>query len=55
MNELESLKFSLKEKEEKLKNFDTNIFTLNLEVQELITEISDLENQIKQMEEKNDE
>lgn len=51
IDELNELNFSLQEKKEKIKKYNTNIFTLNLEMQDLMSEISELEQQIKDLEE----
>ena len=47
MSKIDELNFSLQEKKEKIKKYNTNIFTLNLEIQDLMSEISELEQQIK--------
>ena len=51
MSKIDELNFSLQEKKEKIKKYNTNIFTLNLEMQDLMSEISELEQQIKDLEE----
>ena len=51
MSKIDELNFSLQEKKEKIKKYNTNIFTLNLEMQDLMSEISKLEQQIKDLEE----
>ena len=51
MSKIDELNFSLQEKKEKIKKYNTNIFTSNLEMQDLMSEISELEQQIKDLEE----
>ena len=51
MSKIDELNFSLQEKKEKIKKYNTNIFTLNWEMQDLMSEISELEQQIKDLEE----
>lgn len=49
--ELESLKFSLIEKEDKLKSLSIDTFTYNPEINVLTKEISELKDKIKELEE----
>lgn len=50
MNNIESLKFELKEKEEKLKNAHLSHFTLHKDILELIDEIAQIKEKIKILE-----
>lgn len=50
MNELETLKFTLAEKNSKLSTLSVNTFTLNAEIGELVAEIKDLQDKIAQLE-----
>ena len=47
MTELEKLKFNLKEKEDKLYSLRQNIFVLNPEIGNLVTQIFELKKEIK--------
>ena len=47
MTELENLKFNLKEKEDKLYSLRQNIFVLNPEIGNLVTQIFELKKEIK--------
>ena len=47
MTELEKLKFNLKEKENKLYSLRQNIFVLNPEIGNLVTQIFELKKEIK--------
>lgn len=47
MTELEKLKFNLKEKEDKLYSLRQNIFVLNPEIGNLVTQIYELKKEIE--------
>lgn len=47
MTELEKLKFNLKEKEDKLYSLRQNIFVLNPEIGNLVTQIFELKKEIE--------
>lgn len=51
-DKLTELKFSLSEKEDKLKSLAINTFTYNPEIDRLTQEILELKNEIKELEDK---